>query len=128
MIAPGRAAAQGTSALWGSGAGAAGPSLMSSGFMGAAGGPAGMAASMLPGVLGAVMDNSPSGPAISGITTPKTEALFDNSGWNVNFGSGSVSSDRQQLPSVGGFDTSTILLIGAGGLLALLILRRKKNG
>lgn len=88
-----------------------------------------MAASSAANALGTGL-----GAAMGGTAGPssahgnKVEAIFDNSGWNVNFDDGTITSDRQQLPALGGMDldTTTMLLIGAAALVAFKIWAKHK--
>lgn len=75
-------------------------------------------------VLGRMLSPNSGGPSRSD-NAQRTEAVFDNSGWNVNYGGGTITSDRQQLPAVGGgLNTTTIVLVVAG-LVAIKLWRRK---
>ncbi len=67
-----------------------------------------------------------SASAASGITGGPVLG-FDNSGWNVNFGAGSVASDRQQAGTPGAAlaqSASPLLMIGGVILLAALAWQR----
>ena len=83
-----------------------------------------MAASGLAQGLGSALGGG-GGPAVSSADGNKIENVFDNSGWNVNFGAGEITSDRQQLPSVGGFDTTTLLIIAGVVLVAIKLMKKK---
>lgn len=67
--------------------------------------------------------------AVQGLTSgaatadQKQQSAFDNSGWNVNFGSGSIASDRKQSAALA--DYMPYLLL-AGGLLVVWRLTRRK--
>lgn len=75
-------------------------------------------------VLGKALSGSAGGPSRAD-ASQRVEQVFDSSGWNVNFGAGAVTSDRQQLPAVGGgFNTTAVILIVAG-LVAWKIANRK---
>lgn len=65
------------------------------------------------------------GPTTSKADGNKVDAIFDNSGWNVNFGEGDITSDRQQLPALGGIDTTTLVIMAAVALVALKLLKKK---
>ncbi|SHL45065.1 hypothetical protein SAMN05216428_102443 [Nitrosospira sp. Nsp11] len=65
------------------------------------------------------------GPAVSRADGAKIEPVFDNSGWNVNFSSGSITSDRQQLPALGGMEWTTAAMWIAGGLVVWKIIQKK---
>lgn len=99
--------------------------LMASGFMSMLGSGLGQGiGSSLPGMMGGA-----GGPAISSANGNRIEPVFDQSGWNVNFGSGTIKSDRQQLPALGGAmgDMTSVLLWVGGGLLVWKILSKKKH-
>ena len=83
-----------------------------------------LAASGLAQGLGGALGGA-GGPAVSGADGNRIENVFDNSGWNVNFGAGEIASDRQQLPSVGGFDTTTLLIIAGVVLVAIKLMKKK---
>lgn len=46
-------------------------------------------------VLGKALESKPGGPS-NAINAAQFENPFDASGWNVNFGGGTINSDRQQ--------------------------------
>lgn len=69
--------------------------------------------------LGSSLGN-PGGPSNS---TQRGDFAFDSSGWNVNFGSGSIESDRSQAQA---FDEyMPYLLIGAGLLVVWRMTRKR---
>ena len=75
-----------------------------------------------------------------------TEAVFDNSGWNVSFGNSRITSDAEKSTSLRGADGSgsglsaggfggllssvspEFLLLAAGGILAIVIVLKKRKG
>lgn len=75
-----------------------------------------------------------------------TEAVFDNSGWNVSFGNSRITSDAEKSTSLRGADGSgsglsagglggmlssvspEVLLLVAGGILAIVIVMKKRKG
>lgn len=86
-------------------------------------------------VLGkAAQGSGPAGPSRAegaSRTTTTTEAIFNNSGWSVNFGDGAEFTARtdagvSKLPAIGKLDTTTLLLLIAGGLLLWKMARKYK--
>lgn len=70
-----------------------------------------------------------SSPATSSATTV-TNPNFDNSGWNVNFGTGSIESARAQTPLPTGASTNNINAVlpwVALGLGAVLLVKMARN-
>lgn len=70
----------------------------------------------------------PAGPSnATSVNTP----TFDSSGWNVNFGAGTIESARAQTPLPTGASTSGVnaylpyVLIGLGALVVWRMTRRK---
>jgi hypothetical protein len=75
--------------------------------------------------LGNVMKGGgPAGP--SGVDSD-TEAMFDSSGWTLNFGDGAtVSPSRSQVPQLGGLNTTVIVAI-VGALVAWKIWNKRRK-
>lgn len=71
-------------------------------------------------------------PAYSGSSGTQT-ATVDNSGWMVNFGSGSQESARAQTPMPLGASTNSInawmpyILLGLGGIVVWKLATRKSS-
>lgn len=61
-------------------------------------------------------------PAQSGVSASNA---FDSSGWNVNFGAGSIASDRRQA-GASTFDQYVPYVIAAAGVLIVWRLTRKR--
>lgn len=73
-------------------------------------------------VLGKAME--PSTPTTSSSNTV-INSNVDHSGWGVNFGDGAVlTSNRQQLPAIGGFGLAALLIAIA---TAFLLSQRKRR-
>jgi hypothetical protein len=72
-----------------------------------------------------------SSPANSSATTVNTPT-FDSSGWNVNFGAGSIESARAQTPLPTGASTNNVnaylpyVLVGLGLLVAWRMVKNKR--
>lgn len=68
------------------------------------------------------------GGALGGSAGPSSaDAMFDHSGWNVNFGAGSIAADRRQgtAPIAGALDGYLpYVLVAAGVLIAWRMTRR----
>lgn len=80
--------------------------------------------SFMSGLGGSLGGGKSAGPAMS--RADSNQIQFDNSGWVVQFGDGSVQTDRQQLPAIGsGLNTTTLLLVAAG--LVAMKLWNKRN-
>lgn len=69
-------------------------------------------------------------PGMASSTSVNTPT-FDNSGWNVNFGAGSIESARAQTPLPTGASTNNInaylpyVLLGLGALVVWRMVKRK---
>ena len=63
---------------------------------------------------------SSAGPSTA---TGRGESSFDSSGWNVNFGSGTIESDRSQ---AGNFDQYMPYVLAAVGVVVIWRLTRKR--
>ncbi len=67
------------------------------------------------------------GAAIAGKPTSSTGSFsnpFDASGWNVNFGSGTIESKREQSGELGSY--LPYVVVAAGLLIAWRLTRREK--
>lgn len=68
--------------------------------------------------------------AAGGPSSVQSDNLFDNSGWNVNFGTGSIDSNRSQAEGAGAALPQSIngylpyVLVAAGLLIAWRMTRR----
>lgn len=80
---------------------------------------AGDAAKAFAGSLGGSLGGQPAQSGVSG------QSSFDSSGWNVNFGAGSIRSDREQ-KQAGNFDQYIPYVIAAAGVLIVWRLTRKR--
>lgn len=85
-----------------------------------------MGAQLGASVLGKAMQSAPS----SATSANRGEAIFNNSGWTVNFGEGStvspnIDAGTSQLPGVAGNLSTTTLAIGAIALIVLWKMSRK---
>lgn len=57
-----------------------------------------------------------------------TDAVFDNSGWTVNFGDGATqNAERSQLPQIGGGINTTVIIIVVAGLIAWKMYTKSKR-
>lgn len=66
-------------------------------------------------VLGAALKSEPSFAQASS----QLDAVFDNSGWTVNFGDNATqNTERSQLPAVGGGINTTIIIVAVCALVA----------
>lgn len=68
-----------------------------------------------------------SGPSSAMSRADNNQIDFDHSGWVVQFGDGTVTTDRQQLPAIGGGLNTTTLLLVIGGLVALKIWAKREK-
>lgn len=70
-----------------------------------------------------------SGPAGPSNATMRNDQTFDNSGWVVNFGSGDVTTSRQQLPTMGlpEMNTGTMIMLAVGVLVVWKLTRKKSS-
>lgn len=57
----------------------------------------------------------------------QTESVFDNSGWNVNFGSGGISSTSDKTTGTGAMGQYLPYFIAAVGAIILWRMTRKKG-
>jgi len=66
-------------------------------------------------VLGSALKSEPA----FGQSHNAIDAVFDNSGWTVNFGDGAeVNPQRSELPGVGGGINTTIIIVAVCALVA----------
>lgn len=73
----------------------------------------------------ALKGGGPAGPSYA--DSGSGEAVFDNSGWTVNFGDDAeVNPQRQQLPAVGGGINTTVIMVIVGALVAWKIYNKRK--
>lgn len=67
----------------------------------------------------------------SGVSSTQDQ-WFDSSGWNVNFGAGTIESARAQTPIPTGASTNSVnayipyVLLGLGALVVWKMMRRKR--
>ena len=94
----------------------------------------------------AVFDPDGGGGMVNKPDFRTTEAVFDNSGWNVSFGHSRITSDAEKSTSLRGADGSgsglsaggmggllssmspEFMLIAAAGVLAVVIVLKKRKG
>lgn len=71
-------------------------------------------------------------PAAPSSAVGRSEAVFDNSGWNVNFGSGDIDSNAEKSTSTGAGDMGNMTdyvpyFMAAVGAIILWRMSRKKS-
>lgn len=82
---------------------------------------------MTAAIFGVLGGSSPATSAATGVSNP----VFDNSGWNVNFGAGSIESARAQTPLPTGASTNNVnaylpwVLLGLGAVVLYRIARKR---
>lgn len=75
-------------------------------------------------VLGKALEGAPGGPS-NAFNTAQLSNPFDSSGWNVNFGSGTITSDRQQTTEAASLQGEMARWIPvAAGVLGVVLLWR----
>jgi hypothetical protein len=73
-------------------------------------------------ILGGFANGLAGGSAGPSTATLRGEAAFDSSGWNVNFGTGSIESSRAQAGELSSY--MPYILVGAGLLIVWRMTRK----